>query len=478
MEKNESNMDENDIINLEESNRGRSKFDKGDWADFLESAKDRRSKKDDTYESYKNKFRRYIKTVYENNSKNNSILTESWNYYQDAIDINFSRNYMKIKDKSIKYILPRCKIMLITANPIEKAVLHHKVVDNKTIIMVRSICSTTAFYVFKLGEYWVAHIHQSETGAEKDLGTSNAINEALKYFTPNVIISLGVAFGINYRIQHIGNVLVSRRLFPYSDNKRDEDDIKPDRTQDKTIDNWLHVRLENAIGFMDGVTYGDILSGGSVMSSCEEKDRVCLGYTKEDFIIGGEMEGNAVFQCTKRMGIPGVVIKGICDYGIVKNGIYVNEPDKEKKLKESLQAYAMMQAIQKCEPLFNDKTLFASPKNIDIVKVIGRYNICKILLALSLLLIATYGICGLSVELNRENNFITSLYDLLKFPYCWLAFLIGILLSLIIRYGDILICKSAWRLYIWIRGILRNFNRVKCIRTGTDLKMKDQNGTV
>lgn len=243
--------------------------------------------------------------------------------------------------------------------------------------MTRILCETTAYYIFKWGKYWIAHIHQSQTGAWKDMGTNFTMGDALKLFTPNVIISLGIAFGIDYNTQNIGDVLVSRRLFPYSENKRDEDYVKPDRTQDKTIDDWLHVRLENAIGFLDGVTYGDILSGGSVMFSFKEKDRICLGYTKADYIIGGEMEGNAVFQYAKKVDIPGVVIKGICDWGVAKNGIFPDDPEREDLFKDSLQAFAMRKAVKKCKALFNDKEIFLSPQNVALKKLREKYLFCK-----------------------------------------------------------------------------------------------------
>lgn len=370
-------------VNLVEDNKTKSKYDRNDWKDFFYGARVRRESNNYSYKEYEDEFKEYIRGQI-STKENADTLKKSRLYYREAIDEDyFNKNYVSIEDKYVKRILSICKLLIITANPIERAVLHHKVIDNGSCVLIRSICNTTAFYVFKWGEYWVVHIHQGDTGAEKDLGTSIAINEALKYFTPNVIISLGVAFGIDYNIQHIGNVLVSKRLFPYSDNKRDEDKVKPARTQDKTIDDWLHVRLQNAIGFMDNVTYGDILSGGSVMSSCEEKDRLCASYTEEDFIIGGEMEGNAVFQCTKRMGIPGVVIKGICDFGIIKNGLSDGGPDEEEVIKESLQAFAMMQAVDKCKPLVNDIVLFSSPKQPDSKKLLSKYNACIILFIIS-----------------------------------------------------------------------------------------------
>ena len=341
--------------------------------------------------------------------------------------------------------------MIITANPIERAVLHHKVVDYGSVIMTRVLCETTAYYVFKLGKYWIAHIHQSQTGAGKDMGTNFTVNDALKLFTPNVIISLGIAFGIDYRTQNIGDVLVSRRLFPYSENKRDEDYVKPDRTQDKTIDDWLHVRLENAIGFLDEVIYGDILSGGSVMSSCEEKDRVCLGYTKADFIIGGEMEGNAVFQYTKRVGIPSVVIKGICDWGIVKNGIFEGDSNKEENLKDSLQAFAMIQTVEKCKPLFNDKELFSSPRNIDISKLKIKYHTCLYLLIASQFLMILNGI----YKLILVSEFRYSLFDqigiLLDQSIIWLIIPFFIFLIVAMTFIIKLKHKLTWKIYIFVK---------------------------
>ena len=429
------------------------KYNKNKLNKFLRKAKKRRESKskDIEYEKYEEAFKEFMRSYADARQKE---LDDALAYYNDAITTKFfNDNYITLNEKYIKYILSNCKIMIITANPIEKAILHHKAVACGSIIMTRLLCETTAYYVFKLGKYWVAHIHQSQTGAGKDMGTNFTISDALKFFTPNVIISLGIAFGIDYETQNIGDVLVSRRLFPYSENKRDEDYVKPDRTQDKTIDDWLHVRLENAIGFLDGVTYGDILSGGSVMSSCEEKDRVCLGYTEADFIIGGEMEGNAVFQYAKKAGIPGVVIKGICDWGVVKNGIKKN-PAEDEKLKDGLQAYAMIQAVEKCEPLFNDKELFSSPKNIDIIKMKKKYHICFGLLITSQLLMIINGLYRLLLSYDfgyRYINLFDGIGDSLNQPIIWLLIPSFFLLIFIIAFVIGFIHKLTWRLHVFFK---------------------------
>lgn len=343
------------------------------WKTFLEAAKMRCS--DTENNTYKQEFVEFMRK-YEEEHKND--LSESLYYYDVATSERFFEEcYLLLDSKKIKSILSKCTVMVLTANPIEKAIFHYMMFTKSHKKIIRILCGNTAYFVLKWDKYWVAHVHQAETGAHKNLGANTTIYEALKYFTPNVIISLGIAFGIDYLSQNIGDVIVSKRLLPYSENKRDEDKIKPDRSQDKVIDYWLQVRLVNASGFLDGVTYGDILTGGSVMSSFEEKDKICSGYTNADFIIGGEMEGDALFQYAKIADIPGVVIKGICDWGVAKNDIFPEEPDREECFKNSLQAFAMVRAIEKSTPLFHDKEIFAMPKNIEYIELKHKYKLFK-----------------------------------------------------------------------------------------------------
>ncbi len=340
------------------------------WKAYLKEAKDRIENKDDkTYSAYRADFNDYMKDYADKNAES---LKTAYMHYKTAISAAFfDGHYELLAESRLKYVLKDCKIMVVTANPIEKAVLHFSVIQNsreKSGGIKRIICGTNAYFVFRWGKYKIAHIHQPQTGSFKDLGLNTIVNEALKYFTPNIILSLGVAFGIDYRSQNIGDVIVSRKIFPYSENKRDEEIIRPDRTQDKVIDNWLDVRLVNVNGFLDEVTYGGILSGGSVMSSFKEKDKVCTAYSANDYVVGGEMEGSALFQISYSSGIPCAVIKGICDWGIAKNDIFPNDKNKDEEFKDSLQAYAMEKVVEKCERLFWDKTIFNTSKGKDIGK--------------------------------------------------------------------------------------------------------------
>lgn len=384
------------------------------WQSFLEDAETRIDNDDNVYSDTNSFTQDLISYMQAFERDNFTELTACLEEYQTAVsDTFFFDTYKHIGERRFKKILSHCKVLVLTANPIEKAILHYRITNKRIFVpepsynnlngeekearekkkqrIIRFFCDDTVFYVFKWHKYLVAHVHQGDTGTNTNMGSNAAVYSALNAFTPNVIISLGVAFGIDYKNQNLGDVIVSKRLFPYSENKRINALIKPNRTQDQTIDRWLHVRLVNAPGFMEHVTYGDILTGGSVLSSFEEKDRICQGYTKADFIVGGEMEGNGLFQIGNPQKIPGVVIKGICDWGVAKNDIFQFDPTREEDFKDSLQAYAMNNAFDQCSRLMMDPEIFSVPKNADVKELKreqGIYRGCIIALVVFLFLVS------------------------------------------------------------------------------------------
>ncbi len=390
-------MSEKENQSSEFLNRGKYSIYK--WDTYLDSAA-KRLKGEASCEDYKKEFVSFMRDYAASHGEE---LEKAHDCYNTAISHAFiDKSYELLDDCDLEQILSKCKVMVITANPIEKAVLHYCIINKgERIKILRVIRGTNAYFIFKWGTYWVAHIHQPQTGSYKDLGLATTVNEALKYFKPNVIFSMGVAFGIDYLSQNIGDVIVSKKLYPYSENKRDEEIVKPDRSQDKKIDDWLDVRFVNANGFLDGVTYGGILSGGSVMSSFAEKDKVCTAYSKNDYVVGGEMEGSALFQVSHDCGIPCAVIKGICDWGVAKNDIFPGNPSSEENFKDSLQAYAMQKVFEKCELLFDDRTIFNSPKTKELdvekkkVKCLTISNIISDIVLLCM---------GIGLLVNENSN--------------------------------------------------------------------------
>lgn len=424
---------------MRENVEHKGKYTQQKWCEFLDQVKERQLTSNS---NYKDDLLSSMKSYAIANAED---LRHWHRCYKEATTSDFFQdNYALVSEKKIKKLLSRCKVMVLTANLIEKAILHYMIAEHSKEKIIRIICGSTAYFVLKWGNYWVAHVHQTETGANKDLGTTATVHDALKYFTPNVIFSIGVAFGIDLYTQNIGDVIVSKRILPYSENKRDEDMVRPDRSQDKSIDKWLHVRLANAIGFLDSVTYGDILTGGSVLSSFAEKDKICLGYSKSDFIAGGEMEGNALFQLASTDGIPGAVIKGICDWGVAKNDIFPEDPLQEEIFKDSLQAYAMSRVMYACDALFRDPLLFAHPKNEDIKALKRSYILCRIFLFFCTIVMFLYGFLGLSGTCSSFvlESTMSYLYNIVANPVLWLCIsLLILLISCIDAYNKMRLTK-------------------------------------
>lgn len=428
------------------------KYTLEDWKKYLNEANQRINSKKNLYKKYRNELKRFMRGYA---IENEESLDNAYSKYNEAKSTEFfNKHYEHLEDGDIEKVLKQCKIMVLTANPIEKAILHHHIIYNgsddqtlnekaenqvdktsNTNKIKRIIHENNAYYVFKWGHYWVAHIHQQQTGSYKDYGLFATVTEALHYFKPNVILSIGVAFGIDYTKQKLGDVIVSKELFPFSENKRGEHSIKPDRTQDKMIDSWLNVRFVNSNGFLDDVAYGGVLSSGSVMSSFEEKDIICAAYTPNDFVVGGEMEGSALFQVAPSCGIPCAIIKGICDWGVAKNEICDNEPESEEKnkdssesgeknkdnsdseeenkdssvseerFKDSLQAFAMGKAVSKCDILFNDKSLFGSSKMKAVEIERARKNRLYSINIISHFLILAFGLVAMYSRLSGVEFF-------------------------------------------------------------------------
>ena len=146
-------------------------------------------------------------------------------------------------------------------------------------------------------------------------------------------MSAGVAFGIDPNNQSLGDVLISQYLVFYDHfNKVTDGRTKLNANEVYRIDPDLSSQLHQ----LDNKTpppevgsfawyYESMLTGATVLSDAAEMIRLVdaannIGRTT---IVGGEMEASGVYyacQKHKKRQIPFLVIKGICDWGAVKNG--------------------------------------------------------------------------------------------------------------------------------------------------------------
>lgn len=229
--------------------------------------------------------------------------------------------------------LKNCQVLIISANSVEGAIISWRLRQSTVIPALDAWPYEGHLFQFANVEgIPVCHIWPTDTASFTQYGSFSALDAALENTTPNYIMSVGVAFGIDPNNQSLGDVLISKDLVFYDHfNKVTNGTIKLNSHEVYRIDANLSSQLHQ----LDNKTppkevggfkwyYGSMLTGGTVLSDVAERERLVeaaanLGHT----IVGGEMEASGIYYaCQKRKDrhIPFMIIKGICDWGAVKNG--------------------------------------------------------------------------------------------------------------------------------------------------------------
>jgi len=144
------------------------------------------------------------------------------------------------------------------------------------------------------------------------------------------IIQVGMAFGIDRKVQNHGDVLVSDWLFPYDD--REIEHVAGDQEQpDSYSTNYERTRRfsskrslfnlfesEQVSGKHDfKVHFGGVLSGGArIFSQCFLRE-LLFDITRSEGpggFVGGEMEGVGLLAASEKADPLWVVVKGISDF--------------------------------------------------------------------------------------------------------------------------------------------------------------------
>lgn len=262
-------------------------------------------------------------------------------------------------------------VLVLTANSVETNMMVRLLAQENDGTKIQSYIADDCWYRFgKICGLNIVHLQPQETSSFTQKGAARALNAAFKRFYPKLVVSLGVAFGVNENEQHIGDVLVSEDLCAYDTrNKRIDGKLYLPKGGIVSTDEHLMCAWSNLLTYESFP--GDIpieshpfkwycglmLSGGTVLSDIKERNRLVKEVSKKGYsCIGGEMEGNGVYFECKNENIPCVVIKGICDWGAEKNGwkkvleeLSKNNPDikihSNDTMKDCVQAFAMLNAF-------------------------------------------------------------------------------------------------------------------------------------
>lgn len=308
--------------------------------------------------------------------------------YKLAMDQSISDIYEELPSSLLPNELAKTSVVILTANKFEKNTLHQHVYQTtKTKIQTCTIelfespktHNVTDVFLFNWNGYQILHIACRVTGSYTIGGCADAIRYCINnpYIFPTSFISFGICFGCREEKDHLCDTVISRKIYPYFIGaKVDGEALKTSDdyalSTDSILDNRIerlrdYNRFEN-LGF--NVNFHNYITGEAVISSRVVRD-VFIGTTTQD-IYAGDMEAYGMYkECNNAYrNIPCVVIKSICDWGIVKNithlPIYTevmgrkDAEEEVKKVKDKLQALSVYHSFTVLDILLKNQVFSQS----------------------------------------------------------------------------------------------------------------------
>lgn len=313
---------------------------------------------------------------------NKPICQKAYQYYKE-----YEGNKAKYVNEPIRstpdeflQLLESKKILVLTANPIERGVLLHWLAEKKGAPLETYLVGRYSYNIYKNvtnnttnpKAFSIIHVSPGITGEDS---TRRAINRTCKVFQPDCIISLGICYGFNYDRYSIGYVFLSEDLTVFRINFRDgsgksisfetetEFEKQPAYNLVQSVrERTMYIMAQNFLSDVNQPVYakmkfGKFLSINSLMSSKDVKVALLeqFGKTKPE-PLGGEMEGPGILKSdiVQEDGYSNwLVVKSVCDWGEAKNSL---DPDKKKsnQIKDSLQAFSMANACSVFDKILVD----------------------------------------------------------------------------------------------------------------------------
>lgn len=159
---------------------------------------------------------------------------------------------------------------------------------------------------------------QSEMGSGRIGASLLTVKKGITDLSPNEVIMVGIAFGLDPEKQSTGDVLVSKQLMLYN--------VQQIGTKDRSIQiiprgdrpsasARLVSYFKNANLYRNkskfNVHFGLILSGEKLVDNIDFRQRLL---DLEPEAIGGEMEGAGLYVACNDSGVDWIVVKSICDW--------------------------------------------------------------------------------------------------------------------------------------------------------------------
>jgi nucleoside phosphorylase len=321
--------------------------------------------------------------------ENNKVYCQnSLSYYNE-----FKNNIGKYVDSPIKLNrndfqskLSGKKILVITANPIEKGVLLRKLSEYYNMKLPNFLINNNAYQIINTNDYTIIHSHANRTGDEF---TRRTINNASKLFHIDYVLLLGICYGMDYEKDSLCSVIISNDVRGYRINFRDNEEtdeveFEAESEFSEKPNNSLVSNIEEFFSFFQPINEdfssqqakvnvtiktGKILSSNSLMSSRKVKTSILssLGHVKPK-PLAGEMEACGIFKSnifSDEKFDKWLVIKSICDWGEKKNSFEGKSKNECEEIKDSIQAFSMLNTWIVFKTIIENMFLFCESEEQD-----------------------------------------------------------------------------------------------------------------
>ncbi|MFZ2050421.1 MAG: hypothetical protein WAU69_05755 [Solirubrobacteraceae bacterium] len=171
---------------------------------------------------------------------------------------------------------------------------------------------------------------RSNMGAGGANGSLFTADEAIEHLSPDWVVMVGIAFGVDPDKQKIGEILVPTEVIPVDHKRVGTEDGQQKvefRDSPQPADPILLARIDAGMkGFAGAeVSFGRVLSG-SVLVDNEAYREALIEQAAQGSAIGGEMELHGVAAAASRRSARWGAAKAICDFADGNKGV-----DKDAK---------------------------------------------------------------------------------------------------------------------------------------------------
>ena len=248
--------------------------------------------------------------------------------------------YIQVDDESIiNYLYVKTDLIVLTTSPFERNALHYQFISKETSDRI-SVFNIRLYpqlgdeqfsvrgYFFKWGNYNILNIESAEKSPYAFGGPTDIFRFVVdnKYLMPTACASLGICVGTPNTVYHIGDTIISSRIYPYFVSEPDVEANFFAGDNDifriaYSLSNQLKQNIfekglvsEESLGF--NVQMGNFVTGDS--SACGGMNQDYFNYVTSHQISAIATEGYGMFKECRgwKWRIPCIIIKAMYEYAL------------------------------------------------------------------------------------------------------------------------------------------------------------------